>query len=198
MCFLWPFTFEASLISLAFTESSSCVFKVSVGCQYFFLKQYQETVLRVHFKEGCSFFSEEAKSPEFRHAAIGCSELRFCFFLFKRVYCRTLISKHTVVSSRTLNFCSVMLLGWHFCIVPMLGQWDITSWIPSEDLSLNSLCFLCIKLTDLVFFSVNSVKYKGSLRGWTDVLSNHFLKFISLNFFQMKISVFPVVYLLLY
>lgn len=36
----------------------------------FLLMQYQETVLRVHFKDGHSFFSEEAKSPEFRHAAI--------------------------------------------------------------------------------------------------------------------------------
>lgn len=66
-----PLLFEASLVNLVFTESSSCILKISVGsCQYFFLMQYQETVLRVHFKEGHSFFSEEAKSPEFRHAAI--------------------------------------------------------------------------------------------------------------------------------
>jgi len=66
-----PFLFEASLVNLVFTESSSCVLKIAVGsCQYFFLMQYQETVLRVHFKEGRSFFSEEAKSPECGRAAL--------------------------------------------------------------------------------------------------------------------------------
>lgn len=104
------YLFEASLVN--FTESSSCNLKVLVGsCQYFFLMQYQETVLRVHFKDGHSFFSEEATSPEFRYAVIRCSELRFYFFSFKHVYHWTLMSKHTVVSFRLLNCCSVKVLG---------------------------------------------------------------------------------------
>lgn len=106
-----PFLCEALLVNVVFTESSSCIFKISVGsCQYFSLVPYQGTVRRVHLQEGCSFFSEEAKS-QFRHAAIAHSEHRFAFSFLKHIYCWTLMSKHTVGSFRLLYGCSVKILG---------------------------------------------------------------------------------------
>lgn len=65
-----PLLFEASLVSLVFSESSSCFKDIGWFLPVFLPNvQHQETVLRVHFK-GHGFFSEEAKSPEFRYATI--------------------------------------------------------------------------------------------------------------------------------